>query len=467
MPSNCFSKICFIHYGIGWRDGVNTVLRTLAKEISKKYPSIKIGFFGGEIKEKFIKNAFYRAIPELLPKKQKLTKTQIKKESVAIAQKLAEFTKGIKIAVIENPYLGDYHLPAMLGYSLYAKKYKPKETKVFFRVHDLYNNSPKYIKNLQAYFSPSEIKEIIKGEGVEAFFVPKRTRKLELIQEGIEAGKIVYLPNGIDASVFNQHLTREDKRAIYKFLRIPFSKVNSIKILLYPVRVVPRKNIEEAILLTHFIRELTKKNYILVISGKIDFNDSQGKNYYKKLIQLKKYVDFPIILAKGAFSSKRRYIGKNKIKEFGIGDLYQISEGIIMTSTEEGFGYPFLECWFAKKIVVGRRIPDVIDDFEKIGVKFWWLYPHFFINRKRKDLAQIKNNDKDFCRIKKVAKILQNKKIQKEILELNRLLLEKQVKILTNKKEQAEIIKDNFKAAKKTYDILKIADQFLELTGLK
>jgi len=39
--------------------------------------------------------------------------------------------------------------------------------------------------------------------------------------------------------------------------------------------------------------------------------------------------------------------------------------------------------------------------------------------------------------------------------------------MLQNKKRQAQIIKNNFQAAKKTYDISNITNQFLKLTGLK
>jgi len=463
---NISATICFVHYGIGWKDGINTVLKTLTKEISKKYPSIKIEFLGGQIKERFLKNASYKTIPELLPNKKKLTKQQIYQKTVIIAEKLASLTEGKEIVIIENPFLGDYHLPAMIGYSLYAKKYRPKGTKIFFRIHDLYNNSYKYT-NFQKILSFLEIRDIVKGEGVDSFFVLKRAMKKELIKIGVPSKKISYLPNGIDTSVFKQRLEEFDKSKLYKILKIPASQKKTAKILLYPVRVVPRKNIEEAILLVQFIRELTKENYFLVVSGQIDVNDPQATDYYKHLIRLKQLADFPIILSKGAFTLERRYDQQGAIKEFGIGDLYQICEAVIMTSIEEGFGYPFLESWFAKKIVIGRRIPDVISDFERTGVKFWWLYSHFLINKKRQDLAQIRNNNKGFNRIKKVAEILQNKKAQKEVLKLNATLLETQIEMLQNKKRQAQIIKNNFQAAKKTYDISKITNQFLKLTGLK
>jgi len=60
----------------------------------------------------------------------KITKSQLKKQSVIIAKKLARQTKEIDTLIIENPFMGDYHLSAMLGYSLYAKDYKPQSTKL-------------------------------------------------------------------------------------------------------------------------------------------------------------------------------------------------------------------------------------------------------------------------------------------------------------------------------------------------
>ena len=51
-------KICLVHYGIGWKDGVNTVLRTLADQIREQMPNLKICFVGGEIKERTQMNEF-------------------------------------------------------------------------------------------------------------------------------------------------------------------------------------------------------------------------------------------------------------------------------------------------------------------------------------------------------------------------------------------------------------------------
>ncbi len=414
MSKKCSRTICFVHYGIGWKDGVNMAFKTLAQEIKKKEPSLNFCFLGGVIKERFLKPALYKVIPELLPKRTKLTKDYIQKKSKIIAKKLAKNTEAMEVVVIENPFLGSYNLPAMLGYSLYASCQKPKGTKVFFRIHDFYKDFPRYSKELQKIFSPQEIKEITNGKGVDGFLIINRRLREKLIKEGVSKEKIFYLPNGINEKIFNKPLTKKEERLICQSLKIPPQKTKKSKILLYPVRIIPRKNIEEAILLTALIRKITKENYILIISGKVDKNDPLSKTYYTRLKKLKRLASFPIIFT------------KNRIKKFNIGDLYQISEAILMTSRKEGFGYPFLECWFARKIVIGRRIEEVIRDFEKSGLRFWWLYRQFSIPA-----------------------------------------LIKQIELLQNRKKQKQIIVANLKAARKVYKISKVSKNFLKLVGLK
>lgn len=450
-------KICFLHYGIGWRDGITTVVKTLATELQKQNPSLKFYFLGGEIKEKILENASYQVIHQLLPRRNKLTKESLERESDLIAKKIAQKTKGIDIVVIENPFLGDYHLPAMLAYSLYVRKYKPRGTKVFFRIHDFYQDFPKYYRNFQKNFSAKEIKDIVKGQGVDGFLIVNQALREKLIKAGVKKEKIFYLPNGLDGRLFSQSLSKEDRNSIYQNLGVSLPKI-----LLYPVRVIPRKNIEEAILLVSFIRYLTEDNYILLIAGKIEKKDPLSQDYYRMLKKLAKTADFPIIFTEEAWPLEREYDQRKKIKKFSIGDLYQISEAILMTSLKEGFGYPFLECWLAKKIVLGRRLEEVLKDFEKNGFQFYWLYP-YLIQENGKDLAKEEDFNK---RIKKVINILKNPALKRKVLKLNQANLLKQVKILQNKDRKEEIIQANFNQVKKVYGISRITQRFLEIVGL-
>ncbi|MEA2113560.1 MAG: hypothetical protein U9P63_02795 [Patescibacteria group bacterium] len=460
MPKNRKKTICFVHYGIGWRDGVNTVIETLVNGIQKQNSRLDFCFIGGKIKERFLENADYKEIPEILPEEEYSDKKSIEKKGLSIAKKIAQATEGAAAVVIENPFVGEYHLPAMLGFSIYAAQFKPSGTKVFFRIHDLYADNPQYCDESLKFFSSSEIKNIIKGRGVDGFFVINHNLKEKLIKEGISQEKIFYLSNGIDEEKFNKRLKSGEVGAIYASLGI--SDKNA-KILLYPVRVVPRKNIEEAILLAYYIRQITGENYILVIPGKIDKHDSLSRGYYKVLEQIIITAGFPVIFTKKPLPLERSYGADREIKEYSIGDLYQASCAIVMTSLREGFGYPFLECWFAEKIVIGRRIKNVIGDFEKDGLSFDWLYDNFLVGEG--DVIN-SEDEKNFKRAKKVLDIFKNDRLKKQVFELNKAAILKQVEVLQNRKHREKIIKENLKIAKSVYGAPENAKRFLKLAGI-
>ena len=450
--------IYFVHYGIGWRDGVNTALRSLAKGILGISPKTEIIFIGGEIKKKIVKGADYLEIPELKPpqKREAINKKKAQALGEKIAQKLALATEKGGRVIIENPFLGNYHLPAMLGFSFYAQRYKPQKIKLFFRIHDLYLNSSKYRQPLR-YFSKSEIKGLINNRGVDKFFVVKSLRKKELISLGVSSQKIFYLPNGVDAEVFSFNLAQKEKEKIYRQVFPNNYQKERFEIILYPVRVVPRKNIEEAILLVYLLRKITGINYALVISGKIDANDPRSKEYYQDLLKLKRMVDYPVIFCKGKIPFER---AENK---YGIGNLYQISSAIIMTSIEEGFGYPYLEAWFGRKFLIGRKINDIINDFSRFGLDFSWLYSALKFNT-IKDIGKWGGETSDLYkkRIKLIMNILGSEQKQKDFLNLNRKII-LQAKLLQDPCKQQEIILKNFKAAQKHFSINEIAKKFLKL----
>ena len=131
----------------------------------------------------------------------------------------------------------------------------------------------------------------------------------------------------------------------------------------------------------------------------------------------------------------------------------------MMTSLREGFGYPFLECWFANKIVVGRRISDVLDDFEKSGLNFQWLYQKFSIHKKEEK--------EGLQRTEAIIDILKDNKLREKILKLNKTAVKKQVELLRDKKKQKQIIKANLMKAKNIYEISEVTKSFLKLTNLK
>ena len=229
---------------------------------------------------------------------------------------------------------------------------------------------------------------------------------------------------------------------------------------------------------------------VLFWTGKVDENDRLSNGYYKKLEELINLTNIPVIFVKKGFAFNRRLGPRGKIKEYSVSDLYQVSSSIVMTSLREGFGYPFLECWFSKKIIIGRRTPNVITSFERNGLNFKWLYRSFLIPEKvlsnigpKKYFEKISSRfkwlysmflipEKFFLkprkeehleRVIKAIKVFKNPKLKKETWKLNKKAIMMQVHILQNSKKQKQVIRANFKTVKKIYEISEITKSFLNL----
>jgi glycosyltransferase involved in cell wall biosynthesis len=138
----------------------------------------------------------------------------------------------------------------------------------------------------------------------------------------------------------------------------PF-KLNTIdaapkNLVLYPIRALRRKNIGEAILISLFF----KNNEILAIT--LPPNSPADLESYE---QWKAFVEEKNL---------------NVIFEAGLSHdfskLVLSSRFLITTSITEGFGFSFLEPWTAKKILWGRKLPEICHDFEKKGVWLDHLY---------------------------------------------------------------------------------------------
>ena len=137
------------------------------------------------------------------------------------------------------------------------------------------------------------------------------------------------------------------------------NKSDSGNYVLYPIRAIRRKNIGEAILLSLFFQNNETLTITLPPNSISDIISYVGwKNFVKE---------------------------KNLSVEFEAGlknDFSQLvlsAKFIITTSITEGFGFSFLEPWTAKKILRGRKLPDICHDFEKNGIALDHLYDKLLI----------------------------------------------------------------------------------------
>ena len=130
--------------------------------------------------------------------------------------------------------------------------------------------------------------------------------------------------------------------------------VTTKECVLYPIRAIRRKNIGEAILLSLFFKNNETLAITLPPNSPADIKSYAGWKIFTKEKKLN------IVFEAGV------------THEFS--ELLMSSKFIITTSITEGFGFSFLEPWTAKKILWGRKLPDICHDFEKNNIQLDHLY---------------------------------------------------------------------------------------------
>ena len=129
--------------------------------------------------------------------------------------------------------------------------------------------------------------------------------------------------------------------------------------VLYPIRAIRRKNIGEAILLSLFFNNNETLMITLPPNSLIDIKSYTG---WKAFVQEK---NLDVVFDAGL------------THEFS--ELVYASKFLITTSITEGFGLSFLEPWTGKKILWGRKLPEICRDFEANGVQLDHLYSRFYV----------------------------------------------------------------------------------------
>lgn len=167
---------------------------------------------------------------------------------------------------------------------------------------------------------------------------PRQREFSELFQCSTE--KAAVIPNGLDL----QHFLNLNKRSENFFSQIQLVKGDPI--LLLPVRITRRKNIELAIkivraLETHF------SNPKLIITGPPGAHNQDNVRYLQELIELRNRLGLnPDDEQKGAvyFMAETH---ESHLPSDVVHDFFRLTDGLLLPSFEEGFGIPVLEAGLA------------------------------------------------------------------------------------------------------------------------
>jgi hypothetical protein len=125
---------------------------------------------------------------------------------------------------------------------------------------------------------------------------------------------------------------------------------------LLPTRLLRRKNVAEAILLT---RWLTPEAWLVTTGGP---SSAAEQGYFDRLQEAVREGKWRVRLGLLA--------GLGVGDHPPVGDLMAASETLLMTSVQEGFGLPYLEAAGVRRPLVARRLPNVMPDLGKFGFDF-------------------------------------------------------------------------------------------------
>jgi glycosyltransferase involved in cell wall biosynthesis len=210
--------------------------------------------------------------------------------------------------------------------------------------HDLAWTTPRYQSELHAGYPWDLLRTAWPGAIQVVASELRRTELAGLF--GIPADQINLIPNGLDVAQF---LKLENKTVEFvKRLHL----LEAVPLLLLPVRITPRKNIELA-LRTLAVLRMKFQQAKLIITGPLGPHNPANAGYFEQLLALRRELDLNQAACFLAELSSE-YLPDNIIADF-----YRLADALFLPSQEEGFGIPILEAGLAGLPVFCTDIPPL------------------------------------------------------------------------------------------------------------
>ncbi|UCB47314.1 MAG: hypothetical protein JSV25_07875 [Spirochaetota bacterium] len=485
------------HYGIGFKDGVNTVISRNVRALHKIDPELKITLFGklSPNYKDFIKpipaKLEYLNIDEFNPEAER---GRIREKSIIdqqvhdyvwqgtnIAEILVEKLKDMDVIMTENLGIG-IDPSVTYAFYLYAQYcFTSREPKKFiYRFHDFVQQRPVNFKNVKKFYEsrfgimPHWHSVLYPAFPNIKYIAINRYDRTRLFEHGIEERNVHYIPNSVDRAI----IPPDDRGEELRSKIVEREKLDpDVRFILYPVRCVRRKNVEEAIFLTKFFNtisgrkteirnhRLRGKFHLLVSIRPTSGDDAK---YTDQLIEFVRKHNLPVTIGIDDLVSMEREVDSadpNKITMYSIGDLYKASELVITTSILEGFGFAYIEPWIMDRLVIGRSIPLITPDFQASGMKLGYLYNALIVGRH--DFKDIGTDEPspDSALQKRLSKILKlnDPGFVDRFIESNETSItatiklfdrERREKIIERNKEVVEEVYSKEAVGKKLYDVI-------------
>jgi len=212
--------------------------------------------------------------------------------------------------------------------------------------HDLAWTTPRYRAELHNGYPWDLLRQAWPGVKQVTISEMRQEELAELFQ--INRDDISVIPNGVDISSF--HKLENQTREFVKQKDL----LQASPLLLLPVRITPRKNIELALRVCANLMESFPATK-LIITGPLGPHNPANVSYFEKLIGLRKELGLDQVVC---FLAE---LSSEYIPDEVISDFYHLADALFLPSREEGFGIPLLEAGLANLSIFCSDIPPLRD----------------------------------------------------------------------------------------------------------
>jgi glycosyltransferase involved in cell wall biosynthesis len=270
----------------------------------------------------------------------------------AISASLREALEGVDVLVAHN--VCSLHKNLALTAALYELNTRAEKPRLVLWHHDLAWTTPRYRSELHDGSPWDLLRQDWSGA---AQVVVSELRQRELSElTGTAPDRIAVVSNGIDIQAFLEL----EQTTVDLTRRLDILSANPL--LLLPVRITRRKNIELALRTLATLREEYHRA-ALVVTGPLGPHNPANRAYFDQLLALRAELD---LTGCAHFLAELR---EDYLPDEIITDLYRLSDALFFPSREEGFGIPILEAGLARLPVFCADIPPL----RKLGGE-WAVY---------------------------------------------------------------------------------------------
>lgn len=216
--------------------------------------------------------------------------------------------------------------------------------------HDLAWTTPRYLPELHDGY-PWDLLRTDWGSLTHVVVSDLRRDELAGLMK-LDPASIRVIPNGVDIERFYK------LEALTRSLLEKTNLLDAAPILLLPVRVTPRKNIELAL---HTLAELRRQfpDAALVVTGPLGPHNAGNIRYFEMLKGMRSQLG----LEGSAYFLAELHDGF--LPDEVIADFYRVADALFFPSREEGFGIPLIEAAFSHLPAFCADIPPL----RKLGLE--------------------------------------------------------------------------------------------------